>query len=97
MDVAFFKNNPLLGILRGVDADCIEPLVETIAASGLETIEITMNTANASELIRKAKQAARGRLAIGAGTVLTMGSLKNALDSGASFIVTPVLVEDVVG
>ena len=97
MDVALFKKKPLLGILRGVSVDCIEPLVETMVASGLETIEITMNTSLALELIRKAKQVARGRLVIGAGTVLTMGSLKNALDSGATFIVTPVLVEDVVG
>jgi len=97
MDVAIFKKKPLLGILRGVSVDCIEPLVETMVVSGLETIEITMNTANASELIRKAKQLARGRLVIGAGTVLTLGSLKNALDNGATFIVTPVLVEDVVG
>ncbi len=97
MDVALFKKKPLLGILRGVSVDCIEPLVETMVASGLETIEITMNTSLALELIRKAKQVARERLVIGAGTVLTMGSLKNALDSGATFIVTPVLVEDVVG
>jgi 2-dehydro-3-deoxyphosphogluconate aldolase/(4S)-4-hydroxy-2-oxoglutarate aldolase len=95
MDVAIFKKKPILGILRGISADCIEPLVETVIASGLETIEITMNTAGAAELISKAKQTARGRLAIGAGTVLTMDSLKSALQNGATFIVTPVLVEDV--
>jgi 2-dehydro-3-deoxyphosphogluconate aldolase/(4S)-4-hydroxy-2-oxoglutarate aldolase len=95
MDLAIFKKKPLLGILRNVSPDCIEPLVETIAASGLETIEITMNTALAPELIRKAKRAAGNRMTIGAGTVLDMGSLKSALQNGDTFIVTPVLVEDV--
>ncbi len=33
---------------------------------------------------------------IGAGTVCTMGDLSSALDAGAQFIVTPVLVEEVV-
>jgi 2-dehydro-3-deoxyphosphogluconate aldolase/(4S)-4-hydroxy-2-oxoglutarate aldolase len=97
MDVAVFKKKPILGILRGVEADCIEPLVEGVISSGLETMEITMNTPGALELIRKAKRVCGDRLTIGAGTVLTMDSLKGALESGATFIVTPVLVEDVVG
>jgi len=96
MDVAGFKKKPILGILRGVEADCMEPLVETVISSGLEAIEITMNTASAPELIRKAKQVSLNRLTIGAGTVLSIDSLKLALESGATFIVTPVLVKDVV-
>lgn len=96
MDVASFKKKPILGILRGVKADCMEPLVETVISSGLEAIEITMNTASAPELIRKAKQVSLNRLTIGAGTVLSINSLKLALESGATFIVTPVLVKDVV-
>jgi 2-dehydro-3-deoxyphosphogluconate aldolase/(4S)-4-hydroxy-2-oxoglutarate aldolase len=96
VDVAKFKRKPILGILRGVELDIIEPLVETIISSGLETMEITMNTANAVDLIKKAKQASGNRLTIGAGTVLTKDSLKSALGSGATFIVTPVVVEDVV-
>lgn len=97
MDIAVFKKKPVMGILRGISADHIEPLIETVVAAGLETIEITMNTAGATELIRKARQSAGKRLVIGAGTVLDMDSLKSALDSGATFIVTPVLVKDVVG
>jgi 2-dehydro-3-deoxyphosphogluconate aldolase/(4S)-4-hydroxy-2-oxoglutarate aldolase len=96
MDVASFKKKPILGILRGVKADCMEPLVETVISSGLEAIEITMNSASAPELIRKAKQVSLNRLTIGAGTVLSIDSLKLALESGATFIVTPVLVKDVV-
>lgn len=84
-----------MGILRGVSPDQIEPLVESAAKAGLETIEITMNTPKAPELIRIALKASRKRLTIGAGTVLNMDNLKSALDAGATFIVTPVLVRDV--
>ena len=95
MDVARFKKLPLLGILRGIKPDLIEPLIETIISSGLETIEIAMNTKSAAELIAKAVKLSNRRLCIGAGTVLNMDSLKSALSSGATFIVMPVLIKDV--
>ncbi len=86
MDVARFKKLPLLGILRGIEADSIEPLIETIISSGLETIEIAMNTKGAAELIAKAVKLSDRRLCIGAGTVLNMDSLKSTLSAGATFI-----------
>ncbi len=95
MDVKEFKKQPLLGILRGVNLEQIEPLMEAIISSGLKTIEITMNTEGAPQLIRKAKKLTHKRLALGAGTVLDMRSLKSALDCGATFIVMPVLIKDV--
>ena len=95
MDIAKFKRQPILGILRGVAEDTIDPLVESIIASGLGTIEITMNTKNAGPLIKKAVNISKDKLTIGAGTVIDMPSLKLALDSGATFIVMPVLIKDV--
>ncbi len=96
MNLVSFKKKPILGILRGVKIDIIEPLIEAVISAGLETLEITMNTADAPELISKAKKICRNRLTLGAGTVLTMQDLKSALQSGASFIVMPVLVKDIV-
>ncbi len=96
MDVAVFKKKPIFGILRGAGEGIIEPLIETVIEAGLETLEITMNTAGAGELIRKAKRVAAGRLTLGAGTVLSMEDLKLAIKSGATFIVMPVLIKEVV-
>jgi len=96
MDVNKFKELPLLGILRGIQASMVEPLVETVFSSGLRTIEVTMNTDGASNLIKQMVKAAGGRLVVGAGTVLTLDDLRSALDAGATFIVLPVLVPDVV-
>lgn len=96
MDVARFKKLPILGILRCRGSVPVEDLVETIVASGLETIEIAMNSESALSLIERSVRAARGRLMIGAGTVLNMDTLKTALDAGATFVVMPTLVKDVV-
>lgn len=84
-----------MGIIRGIEEDKVEPLVEAVISGGLKTIEITMNTKKAEVLIEKAIKLAGKRLTIGAGTVLTLDSLKSALDAGATFIVTPVLIKEV--
>ena len=95
MDLKKFKILPIMGILRGIEAGMVEPLVKTVISSGLKTIEITMNTPKAPELIRKIRKVSGGHLVIGAGTVLDMKDLYSALDAGARFIVMPTLVRDV--
>lgn len=96
MTLSEFEKRPILGILRGVDPALIEPLMEAVSESGLKTIEITMNTPKAADVIEKAKKISGGRIDIGAGTVLGMEDLKKALGSGATFIVMPVLIKEVV-
>ena len=95
MDLTQFRQLPLMGILRGLKAELLEPLTETIVEAGLKTIEITMNTANAAALIRQMKTNAQDRLSIGAGTVLSVNDVRRARDAGAEFIVMPTLVRDV--
>ncbi len=95
MDLARFRKLPILGILRGIQSQDVVPLVEVIEESGLEAMEITMNTAGAAELIKQAARATKKNLMIGAGTVLNLKDLKAALGAGANFIVTPVLVKEI--
>jgi len=96
MDINQFKQLPIMGILRGIDEEAINPLTQSIIVSGLKTVEITMNTTGAASLIKKMKEVANNKLTIGAGTVLTVDSAKEALDNGATFIVLPTSIEDVV-
>jgi 2-dehydro-3-deoxyphosphogluconate aldolase/(4S)-4-hydroxy-2-oxoglutarate aldolase len=91
-----FRELPLLGIVRGLAPDDVEPLAETVIAAGLATLEITMNTPGAPALIGAMVATARGRLTIGAGTVLTVDDLEAALDAGATFVVMPTLATAVV-
>lgn len=89
MNINKFKELPILGILRGIDESMIEPIVETVVSSGLKTIEIAMNTKDAAGVLKKMADKARGRLTIGAGTVIKMDDLHSAIKAGASFIVMP--------
>ena len=91
-----FRKKPLLGILRGILPSQLEPLFESIVASGLQTVEITMNTEGAAGLIKKAVRRYGKELMIGAGTVLNLQDLKNALRAGATFIVSPVVIPPVI-
>jgi len=95
MDIGEFKQLPILGILRGIEQEQIEPLVEAMVSSGLKAVEITMNTEDAAGLIKDMVRHAEGRLTVGAGTVLTEDELNQALDAGATFIVSPTLVDGV--
>ena len=95
MDIQQFKTLPILGILRGIEPGAVEPLADAIEVAGLHTIEITMNTPSAGAVISRMVKAAGKRLAVGAGTVIDMPSLTAALDAGATFIVSPIVVEDV--
>lgn len=97
MDLAQFRQLPLMGIVRGLAPTALPPLLEAVMAAGLETLEITLNTPGAPELIQQAVKLTQGRLTIGAGTVLSATDLRAALDAGATFIVLPTLAEDVVG
>ena len=96
MDLDRFRRLPLLGILRGIAPNDVAPLADAVVGAGLEAIEITMNTAGAPELIRAMVAAAGGRLMVGAGTVLDTDDLQGALDAGATFVVMPTLVREVV-
>lgn len=44
MNLIKFKQLPIMGILRSISAEDLEPLLATIEKAGLKTIEITMNT-----------------------------------------------------
>ena len=96
MDAPKFKDVPLVGILRGISAEHMASVVEALVAAGLGYMEITMNTPEASGVIFEAVKASKGRIEVGAGTVLSKSDLEIALTSGAEFIVTPVMVADVV-
>lgn len=74
-----------------------EHAVEGIAAAvrgGFEAVEITMNTPDATDAL--AGVAGRVDAIVGAGTILSAAQVKEAYDSGAEYIVTPVVLPEVV-
>jgi 2-dehydro-3-deoxyphosphogluconate aldolase/(4S)-4-hydroxy-2-oxoglutarate aldolase len=86
-----FNRMPLVGIMRNFSQPDIENILPAYADSGLNTIEVTMNSAGAVESIEHIAKNFSGSLNVGAGTVLTKEELDVALQAGAQFIVTPVV------
>jgi 2-dehydro-3-deoxyphosphogluconate aldolase/(4S)-4-hydroxy-2-oxoglutarate aldolase len=74
-----------------------EHAVEGIGAAvrgGFEAVEITMNSPGATEAL--AEVAGRVDAIVGAGTITHPDQVKEAYDAGAEFIVTPIVIPDVV-
>jgi 2-dehydro-3-deoxyphosphogluconate aldolase / (4S)-4-hydroxy-2-oxoglutarate aldolase len=71
-------------------------LVEMYVQAGLTTLEVTMNTAGAPDIIASLVDRFGHQLNIGAGTVCCPEDLDLALTAKAQFIVTPILEQDVV-
>ena len=91
-----FNQVPIVGIMRNMPRQHLDSLVEIYAASGLSTLEVTMNTAGAPDIIASLVQRFGHQLNIGAGTVCSLEDLDLALSAGAQFIVTPILETDVI-
>ncbi len=74
-----------------------EQAVEAMGAAvrgGFEAVEVTLNTPGATDAL--AEVAGRIDAIVGAGTVLAADQVKEAYDAGAEFIVTPVVLPEVV-
>ena len=82
MDLDSFRELPVMGIARGISEKDVAPLVDTVLEAGLGAIEITMNTPGAPSLIEKAVEVSRGRIAVGAGTVLSRDDI--CMDSAST-------------
>ena len=90
------KEVTIIGILRGFSKEKILSVISIYAEAGFSTIEITMNTQGACQIISDAVQSFGADLNVGAGTVRNMRELNEALSAGAQFIVTPIFQADVV-
>jgi 2-dehydro-3-deoxyphosphogluconate aldolase/(4S)-4-hydroxy-2-oxoglutarate aldolase len=93
---AVFDRVPIVGILRGFGRSEVLEAVAAAVTGGLANFEVTMNTPGAAGLIRDLCVQFPGQANLGAGTVCTLENLTEALDAGASFIVTPTVAPDVI-
>src|SRR5665213_966058 len=92
-----FLKVPVIGIARNIPLEAIIQILPLYQSSGLTSIEITMNSDGAEDIIRYASLRYKDHLNIGAGTVCSLDDLDRALVAGAQFIVTPVMEETLYG
>lgn len=90
------RQSGLIAILRHTEARRAIETAEALADAGVQVVEVTMNTAGALGMLRAIREHFGDRLIVGAGTVLSVDAVDDAVDAGAALIVSPHLDEAVV-
>lgn len=85
---SFLSQVPIVGILRGVDPAIALDAARAAARAGLTAVEVTLNSRAPMDVIA-ALAAELPEVAVGAGTVMTLKDMRDAVDAGARFIVSP--------
>lgn len=81
--------SPVVAIIRGVTPDEAVDIARAIHDGGVRAIEVPLNSPEPLESIRRIVEALGGRMAIGAGTVLSPDKVDAVKAVGGSFIVSP--------
>lgn len=86
------RGTRLLAIVRNHSTLHAERIVETLIESGIDSIEISLTTPRATEIVASFARNRKGTF-VGAGTVLTASETNAVTEAGAQFIVTPAISE----
>ncbi len=79
----------IIAILRGDFGGREEEIVSALIDGGITAVEVTLNSPNALKSIHKLSLSFGSRIAVGAGTVMSVDDVGRAEANGARFIVSP--------
>lgn len=80
-------------ILRGYNYEQTRTVMKALIQTNIRAVEITLNTAGALETIERVSKEFGNLVKIGAGTIKNMDDAKKAIEAGANFILTPIVVD----
>lgn len=83
------KDSPIIAILRGITPGEVIDVCNTLYNNGIRVMEIPLNSPTPFESIRLAAGNFGDKMAIGAGTVLTVEDARKVKASGGTFCVSP--------
>lgn len=79
----------VVAIMRRTEASRAVETARALVDGGVSVVEVTLNTPGAAAMIRALADAFGDEVLIGAGTVMSADEVRQALDVGARFIVSP--------
>ena len=85
----------VLPVVRAGSADHARGAIDAICEGGIDTVEITLTIPNAVALIAQLTRELPDVL-IGAGTVMSADDARRCIDAGATFIISPATVPEVI-
>lgn len=83
------KEMGLLAVIRGPSPELTLKMVEALIAGGVRGIEITYSTPNAPQVVKTLTQQYGDDILLGMGTLTEVEHAAQALQAGASFLVSP--------
>ena len=87
--MARIRQSGVVAIMRHTEASLAVEAAEALLRGGVDIVEVTLNTAGATQMIAQLTKHFGDRMLIGAGTVLNPAAVNQALDAGARFVVAP--------
>ena len=93
--LALLQNVHIIPVIEIEALDSTIPLTEALIKGGLSIIEITLRTDAALAAIKKIATSMPDVI-VGAGTVTSVNQVKQAMDSGAKFLVSPGLTSEMI-
>ncbi|HEY7417899.1 MAG TPA: bifunctional 4-hydroxy-2-oxoglutarate aldolase/2-dehydro-3-deoxy-phosphogluconate aldolase [Ktedonobacteraceae bacterium] len=95
VDVLLPPRKPI-AIIRLDDLSAIMLISRALLDGGIDRLEFTLTNKDATEAIKRVRSEFGTHLVVGVGTVLDANMAQAAIDAGAQFVVTPVLVPEVI-
>ncbi len=86
--LTLLKKHRAIAVIRSSEKELAWQMASSVAAGGMQFIEITWNTHKAAELIAELRSEFPN-FSIGTGTLLNLEQLQRAIDCGAQFMFTP--------
>ncbi len=86
----------IVAVIRAASGQRLAEVAEALAAGGVDVMEVTFTVPRAHQMLEQVAQRLAGKILLGAGTVLDPETARIAILSGAEFIVSPTLNQDVI-
>lgn len=86
----------IVSVLRAPRPNSVEPVVEVLARSGVRTIELTLTSPGVLDELPSLRERFGAACIWGVGTILSASLARDAIAAGAEFLVTPMLLPEVI-
>jgi 2-dehydro-3-deoxyphosphogluconate aldolase / (4S)-4-hydroxy-2-oxoglutarate aldolase len=91
------REGGLVPVIRADSAQTAVKIADALVAGGVRTLEITMTVPDAISAIHAVAERFGDSVLLGAGTVTSRTLGEQSIEAGAEFLVTPCVVDEVIG
>jgi 2-dehydro-3-deoxyphosphogluconate aldolase / (4S)-4-hydroxy-2-oxoglutarate aldolase len=86
----------VVAILRAENADRAEAVVDVLVEAGVRSLELTLTTKGALDVVERLAGRVPAEVEVGVGTVLSAADVDRSVDAGARFVVSPSVEPEVI-